>query len=358
MKKDNDDLIALGNKITAHVAKVCCFGADNTGKEEEAKIEYLKFIKAMTALFLTHTDACKKFIENSSTIRFQEQWQQIRSKGSRRKYIFTNGYGIFTAGRTMFILNLAELLNHSAIVFDWINQIYPFNKEFNFQELSPVNLYTHFAVVLSNENSYTDAEKAKKDGSYDSKLQNERSFLFCYEQGYSFNKNKDFFITNTINSVRNAYNYGFGNCALMADTAFIEAINTVDDADVTYLRFTRKEGTCDVLNCIALGNWPDKNTVIIAPWLTNNKVFCWNGNIDNTFEIKGINQNYDTAQELCKVSANEKPKFRTQLQELGYLDWLNSSTRKDNLKKIEGYSEKFFEIVSSFQKPALNNFKK
>ena len=94
----------------------------------------------------------------------------------------------------------------------------------------------------------------------------EAEFNDLFEQAKSFNDKKDFFLETIIRQVKStAYYHGVGNCALMADAAFLEAINQEDDLKLTYLRFMRTDKKVDVLNCIALGNWPDSNCVIIAP---------------------------------------------------------------------------------------------
>lgn len=83
--------------------------------------------------------------------------------------------------------------------------------------------------------------------------------------------------------------FGYGNCQLMAELAFLLAILKLPPTNIRLIHFSDTQGKEEELNAIAIGDWPKAGCKILAPWM-NNKPFEWKGNLQDTPELKLLNK--------------------------------------------------------------------
>jgi hypothetical protein len=322
----------LAENIGSHVHQICCYGADNIGQAKDARDEYFKFLKAITVIFVTYKDL------SLQKMGLSEKEQQAYNKLAQEIQVgkFKSQNAIFKAGETIAMVTIDEVINKVDLL-RFVNKLYPLSQKFKFNKLQPKNFYALFALLLRDQEMTIAPPN-----------QDEYIYMTKYELGIEFldAKEKERFLTKTISDVKaTAYLHGFGNCALMADTAFIQAIYLDHNEKITYLRFIREDGKADVLNCIVLGNWPEPNCIIISPWLAENQVISWQGSIEATPEIKGINEKYDSWKTLCVITPQEKAEAKKKVQQSGYKYW-NEEIRNNNLAKVKSYADLFLENIN------------
>ena len=79
----------------------------------------------------------------------------------------------------------------------------------------------------------------------------------------------------------------------MAEFALFEPIRMskeLVDCQIHYIRFLGSPEQCETINFIALGNWPDKGSLLISPWLgEKGDAVIWQGSLKATGKHGKIN---------------------------------------------------------------------
>lgn len=152
--------------------------------------------------------------------------------------------------------------------------------------------------------------------------------------------------------------YGFSNCALMADLAFLEALALEIPAKISYIRFVNnKDPKIEIVNAIAIGNFPKKNECfIISPW--EDKYYRWQGSVKDTPELNSP-QVYNDYKILITVNVYNKndtfsfqgieiPKrdyFKQRLQEIEYANWSRLLTKH---KLVQSHCDGFNQFLVTY----------
>lgn len=111
-----------------------------------------------------------------------------------------------------------------------------------------------------------------------------------------------------------AFYFGIGNCQIMAECAFLLALQKVENTQIRYIRFTDSKEETEELNLIALGAWPKAGSLLLAPWLSE-RPYHWQGSFDKTEAFK----KYDVCHVLFTVKDDEERKFwRAMLERKGF----------------------------------------
>ncbi len=142
------DQLTLAKKINEYVHTVCCFGSTNQNKAAEAQKQFRLFIKALTAIFVTHRLQCVR----SLTLKECVELNNIYDKKYIKHCSFHDDT-VFKAGETMFVLPLGIILNSKNNIMSLVHKVYPFDKNFKFSSLKPTDLYAYFASALYDESS-------------------------------------------------------------------------------------------------------------------------------------------------------------------------------------------------------------
>ena len=96
-----------------------------------------------------------------------------------------------------------------------------------------------------------------------------------------------------------AFDFGHGNCQIMAELAFLCAIQQSPDPRIRYIKFEHSKGKYEELNAIAIGAWPNQ-CIMLAPWYSE-QTFIWKGELSQTPELK----HYNTTHVLFSVKNTE-----------------------------------------------------
>lgn len=135
--------------------------------------------------------------------------------------------------------------------------------------------------------------------------------------------------------------FGTGNCQLLAEIAFLLAIQTFNAMSIHYVKFQDSKGVIEELNAIVVGQWPKKPDYILAPSYQK-EPFLWKGSLQNTPEI----EQYDTINILFTVENEEEQSVLRQLLKTVNFD-LEALQQEENrasfLKYIQDKSEELFE---------------
>ncbi|EGY27868.1 hypothetical protein Rin_00022130 [Candidatus Regiella insecticola 5.15] len=126
-----------------------------------------------------------------------------------------------------------------------------------------------------------------------------KKYSELYKNGVNDNTDEDTknrFLFHTYMDIKHALPYGHANCALMADLAFLRAIDS--PLTVTYIRFQSPE--YEEINAIALGKFPDVGSLIVDPW--SNRIFTWQGSVKDTPEVAA----YAECKKICSNASDSK----------------------------------------------------
>ena len=202
--------------------------------------------------------------------------------------------------------------------------------------------------------------------SSDNKVANERIFIEQFNRGEEFTSQKQqaLFIKQTIKDVKNgAALFGVGNCGLMADCAFLAALSLDLSDPITYIRFVSSDPHVDMINAIAIGDWPNPGCLIVSPWQgSQGMTYLWQGEVTTTPEIMRLGP-YDQVKVIFRVnpSTDQDSELRAKLTEHGYGNWLDLPQREHNLNEIRQFSSTFLKAmveVGYIEKSSENSDKK
>ena len=98
-----------------------------------------------------------------------------------------------------------------------------------------------------------------------------------------------------------AFYFGVGNCQIMAEVAFLLAIQSIQNTPIRYIQFLQTERNVEELNAIVIGDWPKTGCRILAPW-ESTEPFLWNGSFENTPQL----QNYNTDKTFFSIKTEKE----------------------------------------------------
>lgn len=162
-------------------------------------------------------------------------------------------------------------------------------------------------------------------------------------------KDRKLLIQSIANNIKSGPIYfGIGNNQLMAEVAFLLAIQTFTAMSIHYVQFQDSKGFVEALNAIVVGKWPKKPDYILAPWHSK-KPFIWKSGLQNTPEI----EEYDTITILCTVENKEESELRQLLKTVNFdIEALQQNeNRAQFLKYIQNKSEELFEFCRETRGP-------
>lgn len=342
-------LLELGQAINQHVQQVCCIGSYNRGSCNQAYHEFLKLIKASYLIFYEP----KLGVQKRLNLTLDEQAKYYIAVSTQIVYQRPFPYdipGILKPNDTVAYTKLDELTT-DPFYLTLINRIYPLESKFKFHQLTAKDFLPIIAFTMELERSEITIQRDALSLSLLQEGMEDCQYIKKYGPGEEFSTDDDkaLFLKKTFRDVKNsAFFRGIGNCGVMADVAFTAAIADESDFAVTYLRFTCGSAqNVDVVNCIALGNWPEPGCIIIAPW-SNNAVFSWK-KFEQTPQIEDTSApKHDNAKVICRLSVAEKQTARKTLLALGYNSWLTSETRQANLQRAQQLTGQFMAMTQSF----------
>lgn len=209
------------------------------------------------------------------------------------------------------------------------------------------HLLPYFAQILSSIEKSKQDHAMRKDADTSALKQNNR-YCALWRNGVHNDDGPDashLFFTQTRQDVYRALPYGSGNCGLMADFAFLNAIMQNLELDVTYVRF--ESPVYEEINAIALGNFPDAGSLIINPWL--NQSFSWHGTTADTNEISS----YPEYRIIFKSApGEERARFLADLKDTHFLArFLKEINSNDESKDIiNNRAKRLTEINTLYEK--------
>ncbi len=391
-KKDELQLIA--QEILKKVRKICCFGSDNKAEPKKINEDYFNTVNQGLNFV---TIAYKTFINNLSP----QTDQTLREPHTPSNSLLAANSRLFSpsqlpaAGITPeqkeIMLQLTRLMliyrsNKGGLPIS-LEQIMENKKGFAVilktylgqakqssiltSDESVVKKYLPIALARhlhqfndqANMNKFNiTASLQEKSKLHIERIRDDKLMQNFYSRGIEPTKEKDraHFFTKTCNDIKGtqiacvngtALRYGFGNCGLMTDIAFLEAIYRNLPHQITYVRFINsKNKKAEELNALVIGPWPAKGCLVISPWQGNKgKIITWQGTTADTPEIATVN-NFDKYLVIFKVSDNEKIAFRKKLIEDDYLNWTKNATRQKNIRFILQCSD---ELIPEFKAEGL-----
>lgn len=338
------NLEQISQDILNRVNEICCFGSSNKGIGYRSNAQFQIILKNISKLLYEYNSIILKSFYKNKILEEEAVFDLV--KNAVETYWIFPSTATFKKGERYKHLPPNLMIREEKNIIHMINNIYR-DKISLWDEDCLKGLEASIAKYLSD---YHLTQKILEQG-YDNLLienqtrfTEETIFKLYYDKGTEpiVTDHRNIFLKETIRSVRtSSLLYGYGNCGLMADIAFIDAIYKEVPCDLTYIRFINTQKRIEETNAIALGNWPKPGCKIICPWQgEKGKHYLWNGSMENTPEAVTVN-GYNEVKVLFKAIPEERVKIKKLLDATDYKNWLNDSKRNKNIAEIKDISDKF-----------------
>lgn len=167
-------------------------------------------------------------------------------------------------------------------------------------------------------------------------------------------KHKPLVMQYIINDVKmSCFNFGGGNCQLMAELSFLLAIQQSPQTPIRLMQFSGEK--YEELNGIVFGEWPKPGCIILAPWYSN-KSFEWKGSLKDTPELN----HYEKTHTLFTVKNKaEQQEWQGILKTSDFnpdvlSDEKTNKNRHNYLKSIKNVSQNIYNVISSKNQISLS----
>jgi len=155
-------------------------------------------------------------------------------------------------------------------------------------------------------------------------------------------KEREIYFLRSIFDINVATLHGTGACELMAEFALFEAIrmSKVPAAySIYYIRFLSEK--YEEINAIALGDWPNEDSLVVCPWLEKGENLIWKRDLLTTRFANYPEANIKVIFKI--VPGDEMNTWRKALATVDFLaDTQEKQTIRNNIEKLsENYKNAF-----------------
>lgn len=155
---------------------------------------------------------------------------------------------------------------------------------------------------------------------------------------------RQIYFKRTLFDIKAATLHGAGACELMAEFALFNMIQMSKTlaCPVYYIRFLSTE--YEEINAIALGNWPNEDSLVVCPWLEKGESLLWKGDLQTT---RFSNYSEANIKVIFKIVPGiEMDQWREALQKI---DFLTDTDEKQSIKnRVETLSKEYQDAFKKF----------
>lgn len=329
--KNYPSIETIAKTILANTQKAFYFGANNKGKTPIYSLQ-AKFIQEKIDALINKNSFFEKKLKKIP-LKQHKEIKELRQKNKEEKCILS---GLTLLG---FFYNTSDLKKQ----FEVQNEV-KWNDEW-LKDLKDLKIIWATALldqyrqnklaIFSNE-ELTTYDKLRVEGVSDQK--NDRITYF----------KRTFF------DIQAATLYGVAACEIMAEFALFEAIrlSITSSIPIYYIRFLSEE--YEEINAIALGNWPNEDSLIVCPWLGKGENLIWKKDLQTT---RFSNYSETKIKTILRISDDEMDKWRKALKKV---DFLTVTEEKQAIRtRIEEMSKQYQKaFIISFPENNMkdNNF--
>ena len=329
------------------VKDACCHGATNLGKSKNANELWIAILGSFTQMHAKLNDNSKiEELTSEEDVKLCEFFNKYCSINQ----VISSSHQPIAIDGCYIKPHIARLLAHPEIL-KLVNEHCPFGLEQQkLDNLKPKHFYPIVAdemmhILKGVKLSYRKQKKVE----IAIEVLTELAIMQIYEAGEEFTeKSIEPFIVKTLEDVKEAvYTYGFGNCSLMADAAFLWAIQENTGESVHYLRIHCDENKkVDVINLVAIGPWPEPGCTLMIPW-GGHGVITWNGSIAKTPALTKIHPSYNNILKICSLSPDMQEQYQSLLEERSFKGFKDLPIRTHMHHTIKQLSEKLLEQLQA-----------